>query len=38
MKALFVETAEFTERVSDFMSDEAYAMLQQELMDNPNRG
>lgn len=38
MKAVFVEMTEFTEWVSEYLPDEAYARLQQELMDNPNKG
>ena len=38
MKAIFVESTGFTDWVSDFLPDEAYAKLQQELMDNPNKG
>ncbi|WP_298860632.1 hypothetical protein [uncultured Gimesia sp.] len=38
MKAVFVETTEFTEWISVYLPDEAYAKLQQELIDNPNRG
>jgi hypothetical protein len=38
MKAVFVETTEFTEWVSDYLPDEVYAKLQQELMDDPNKG
>lgn len=38
MKAVFVESTEFTEWVSEFLPDEVYAQLQQELMDNPQKG
>jgi putative transcriptional regulator len=38
MKAVFIEMTEFTEWVSEYLPDEAYARLQQELMDNPNKG
>ncbi|WP_291176252.1 hypothetical protein [Gimesia sp.] len=38
MKAVFIESTEFTEWVSEFLPDEVYAQLQQELMDNPQKG
>ena len=38
MKAVFVESSEFTEWVAEFLPDETYARTQQELMDNPDRG
>lgn len=38
MKAVFVETTSFTEWVSDYLPDDSYARLQQELMDNPQKG
>ena len=38
MKAAFVETSEFTEWVAEFLPDAVYARLQQELMDNPDKG
>lgn len=38
MKAVFVESTEFTESLSEFLPDDAYARLQQELMDNPEKG
>ena len=38
MKAVFVESSEFTEWVAEFLPDDSYAALQQELMDQPNKG
>jgi hypothetical protein len=38
MQATFVETTGFTELVSGFLTDQAYAGLQQVLMKNPNAG
>lgn len=38
MKAEFIESREFTEWVSHFLPDLAYSQLQQELMDNPEKG
>jgi putative transcriptional regulator len=38
MKAVFVESTEFTEWVSEYLPDETYARLQHELMDNPRKG
>jgi len=38
MNAVFIESKEFTEWVSEYLPDEAYAQLQQELMDNPQKG
>jgi hypothetical protein len=38
MKATFVETTGFTESISAFVSDAAYAGLQQQLMANPDAG
>ncbi len=38
MKAVFVESRNFTKWVSAYFPDEAYAELQQELMDNPQKG
>jgi hypothetical protein len=38
MKAVFVEAREFTEWVSNYLPDEVYARLQQELMANPEKG
>lgn len=38
MQAVFVETSNFTEWVAEFLSDELYSVVQQELMDNPDRG
>ena len=38
MKAVFVESSEFTGWVSDYLPDDAYAALQKELMENPQKG
>jgi hypothetical protein len=38
MKAVFVETTDFSEWVAEFFPDEHFAKVQQELMDNPDRG
>ncbi len=38
MKATFIETTGFTESLTDFVADRAYAELQQLLMDNPDAG
>lgn len=38
MKAEFIESTEFTEWVSEFLPDHTYSQLQQELMDNPEKG
>lgn len=38
MKAVFVESTEFTEWVTAFLPDDAYAVLQRELMDWPEKG
>lgn len=38
MKAIFVESTEFTEWLSEYFPDEVYAELQLDLMDNPDRG
>ena len=35
MKAVFIESSEFTEWVAEFLPDDAYSGLQQELMDQP---
>jgi len=37
MKAVFVESSEFTAWVADYLPDETYARTQQELMDNPDK-
>lgn len=37
MKAIFIESSEFTEWVVEFLPDDAYAALQQELMDQPDK-
>ena len=34
----FIETTLFTRLVSDYLSDEEYGKLQQELMNNPEAG
>ena len=38
MKAVFIESTEFTKWVSSDLPDETYAELQEELMDNPEKG
>ncbi len=38
MRATFIETSEFTEWVVEYLPDETYAALQQELMENPAKG
>lgn len=38
MKAVFVETSDFTEWVYEYLPDDSYAKLQQELMENPKAG
>ena len=38
MRALFVESREFTEWVAEFLPDDTYAALQQVLMDQPDKG
>lgn len=38
MKAVFVESSEFTEWVAEFLPDDAYAALQHELMAQPDKG
>ena len=38
MKAVFIESREFTEWVAEFLPDDAYAALQQELLDQPDKG
>lgn len=38
MKAVFVESTGFTEWVAEFLPDDAYAALQQELMNQPDKG
>ena len=37
MKAVFIESHEYTEWVAKFLPDDAYAALQQELMDQPDK-
>ena len=38
MKAVFIETNGFTEWVGEYLRDDAYAALQQMLMENPSLG
>ena len=38
MKAVFIESVEFTDCVVRLLPDDVYANLQQELMDNPDKG
>jgi hypothetical protein len=38
MKAVFIESREFTEWVSTYLPGDSYANLQQELMDQPDKG
>lgn len=38
MRAIFVESTEFTEWIARYIPDETYAALQQELMENPDKG
>jgi hypothetical protein len=38
MKATFVETSGFTKAITELLSDDAYARLQQWLMEQPDRG
>lgn len=38
MRAVFVESSEFTQWVSAFLPDDAYVKPQQELMDNSQKG
>ena len=38
MKAVFIESTEFTEWIAEFLPDDAYAALQQELLDRPDKG
>ena len=38
MKAVFVESSEFTEWVSEYLPDDSLASVQQDLMVNPDRG
>lgn len=38
MKAVFIETSEFTEWVHDYLPDDLYSALQQELMADPGKG
>ena len=38
MQAVFVETSNFTEWIVEFLPDDLYAIVQQELMDNPDAG
>ena len=38
MKATFIEMSEFSEWISQHLSDKVYASLQQQLMDDPDTG
>lgn len=38
MKKAFIETAEFTEWVKEYLSDEALSILQRELLNEPDAG
>ena len=38
MKAIFIESTDFTEWVVDHLPDHVYADLQNELMENPEKG
>ena len=38
MKAVFIETSEFTEWVSEYLTDDLYSGLQQEWMADPEKG
>jgi hypothetical protein len=38
MKGEFIESSEFTDWVSKFLPDQVYSQLQQELMDDPEKG
>jgi putative transcriptional regulator len=38
VKAVFIETSEFTEWVSEHLTDDLYSSLQQELMADPEKG
>ncbi len=38
MKAVFIESTEFSKWTVKFLPDERYAKLQQELMEKPDRG
>ena len=38
MQKTFIESHVFTESVSDYLSDDEYAQLQQELLDSPDKG
>ena len=38
MKAIFIETSEFTDWVSQYLTDDLYSGLQQELMADPEKG
>jgi len=37
MKAVFIETSEFTEWVCEYLPDDVYGALQLELMANPEK-
>jgi hypothetical protein len=38
MKAVFVESTDFTEWIAEFLSDDLYSAIQQQLMANPDAG
>jgi len=38
MKAVFIESCEFTEWVKDYLTDEGLAALQRDLLNDPNTG
>lgn len=38
MKAIFIESSEFTNWVTEYLPDDIYADLQQELMEKPKKG
>ncbi len=38
MSASFIETTGFTEAITDLLPDDAYARLQQQLLENPDSG
>ena len=38
MKAVFVETTGFTDWVQSFLPDDVYSSLQQEMMNDPEKG
>ena len=38
MKAVFIETTDFTQWVTKYLPDQVYAELQNDLMENPDKG